>query len=37
MKIPITMCHGISTNHKKPLTAGHFDCLMKIASDLGFE
>jgi peptidoglycan/xylan/chitin deacetylase (PgdA/CDA1 family) len=37
MKIPITMCHGISTNHKKPLTAEHFDCLMKIASDLGFE
>ena len=37
MKIPITMCHGIATNHKKPLGEEHFDRLMKIASDLGFE
>jgi len=37
MKIPITMCHGILTNHKKPLTPEHFDRLMRIASDLGFE
>ena len=36
MKIPITMCHGISPAHKKPLTSEHFDGLMKIACDMGF-
>ena len=42
MRIPITMCHGIRptagnapTSH--PLPADHFDRLMKIAADMGFE
>ena len=40
MRIPITMCHGIrpagtaTTPH--PLSAEHFDGLMKIAADMGF-
>jgi len=33
MKIPITMCHGITTC----LTVERFDCLMGIAAELGFE
>ena len=40
MRIPITMCHGIrpagSALAPNPLTADHFDRLMKIASDMGF-
>ena len=37
MKIPITMCHGIRTEHEKPLSAEHLDRLMRIASELRFE
>ena len=41
MRIPITMCHGIrptgSGTIPNPLPAAHFDRLMKIASDMGFE
>ena len=38
MRIPITMCHGIQPNPAdKPLTAEHFDRLMKIAADLQFQ
>ena len=40
MRIPITMCHGIrptgSATAPHPLTAEHFDRLMKIAADMGF-
>lgn len=35
-RIPITMCHGIRTQGDKPLTAVHFDRLMRIASEMGF-
>ena len=31
------MCHGIAPEGEKPLTVEHFDSLMKIAADLGFE
>lgn len=41
MRIPITMCHGIRTTTSEalpnPLSAEHFDSLMKIAADMGFE
>jgi len=37
MKIPITMCHGIRTDHQKPLSAEHLDRLVRIASELLFE
>ena len=37
MRIPITMCHGISLKGGKPLTQEHFDSLMSIAAELGFE
>lgn len=38
VKIPITMCHGIDTKKAKaPLTAKHFERLIKVAADLGFE
>ena len=41
MKIPITMCHGIRDTGTgtlpNPLPASHFDRLMKIAADMGFE
>ena len=42
MRIPITMCHGIrptagSATIPHPLPADHFDRLMKIAADMGFE
>ena len=37
MRIPITMCHGVTSGGGKPLTAEHLDRLLKIASDLGFE
>lgn len=36
MKIPITMCHGISPVHKKPLTPEHFDRLVGIAREMAF-
>jgi peptidoglycan/xylan/chitin deacetylase (PgdA/CDA1 family) len=32
------MCHGVSPNHSdKPLTAEHFDTLLRVVADLGFE
>ena len=37
MRIPITMCHGIRTDHEKPLSVEHFDQLISIASEMGFE
>lgn len=37
MRIPITMCHGITTQGDQPLTPEHFDSLVQIASELGFE
>ena len=37
MRIPITMCHGITEKGDKPLTVERFDSLMKIAHRLGFE
>ena len=38
MRIPITMCHGNQpTPEDKPLTAEHFDRLMKIAAELQFQ
>ena len=37
MRIPITMCHGISEGGDKPLTADHLDRLMGIAAELGFQ
>ena len=37
MRIPITMCHGIRVEHEKPLSAEHFDQLVAIASEMGFE
>jgi peptidoglycan/xylan/chitin deacetylase (PgdA/CDA1 family) len=38
-RIPITMCHGLTEDDGKsefPLTADHFDQLIRIARDLGF-
>ena len=40
MRIPITICHGITapdTDHDKPLTVEHMDRLMRIASEMGFQ
>ncbi len=40
MKIPITMCHGIqptATSPRHPLPAEHFDLLMSIAAEMGFQ
>lgn len=37
MRIPITMCHGIRVEHEKPLGVEHFDGLVAIASEMGFE
>ena len=37
MRIPITMCHGISDGGEYPLTEEHFDCLVGVARELGFE
>ncbi|MBM3926219.1 MAG: hypothetical protein FJ320_09615 [SAR202 cluster bacterium] len=42
MKIPVTMCHGIRPtpgggNTPHPLSAQHFDALMRIAADMGFQ
>lgn len=37
-RIPITMCHGIDeAKQRAPLTADHFERLIKVAADLGFE
>ncbi|MBM3934620.1 MAG: polysaccharide deacetylase family protein [SAR202 cluster bacterium] len=36
MRIPITMCHGIRSIDKNPMTAEHFDKLISIARELGF-
>ena len=36
MRIPITMCHGISEGGDRPLTVDHLDRLMAIAAELGF-
>ena len=36
-RIPVTMCHGITTGGGKPLTVEHFDCLMELAATLGFQ
>ena len=37
MRIPITMCHGISDGEDYSLSVAHLDCLMAIAAELGFE
>lgn len=37
MRIPITMCHGISEAGDNPLTVERFDALMKIAAELRFQ
>src|SRR5262245_14408345 len=39
MKIPITMCHGVERkpSEKCPLTAEHFEQLMKIVHEMGFQ
>ena len=37
MRIPITMCHGISDTGEYPLTRSHFDNLICIARELGFK
>lgn len=37
MRIPITMCHGISDGGNFPLTADHFDSLIRVAREMGFE
>ncbi len=37
MRIPITMCHGIWPDHEKPLTQEHLDCLIGVASGMGFQ
>ena len=37
MRIPITMCHGITTEGDQALTVDHLDRLMHIAADLGFQ
>ena len=37
VRIPITMCHGIRHDGDYPLTADHFESLVKIAAELNFE
>ncbi|MBI2191578.1 MAG: polysaccharide deacetylase family protein [Planctomycetes bacterium] len=37
MRIPITMCHGVRSDGKLPLPVEHFDRLIRVASELGFE
>ncbi len=37
MRMPITMCHGISEGGDRPLTVDHLDRLMGIAAELGFQ
>ena len=36
MRIPITMCHGISDSGDHPLSEGHFNTLLQIARELEF-
>ena len=36
-RIPITMCHGTGTGAQFPLNRDHFDGLVAIARELGFE
>ena len=36
MRIPITMCHGISDGGDHPLSESHFNTLIAIAAELGF-
>ncbi|NKB72612.1 MAG: polysaccharide deacetylase family protein [Candidatus Latescibacteria bacterium] len=36
MRIPITMCHGISDGGDYPLAENHFAALIAIAAELGF-
>jgi peptidoglycan/xylan/chitin deacetylase (PgdA/CDA1 family) len=36
MRIPITMCHGISLRHRLPLTPERFDALIRIPHEMGF-
>ncbi len=36
MKIPITMCHGISPSGDYPLSTEHFAELVGIAGEMGF-
>ena len=36
-RIPITMCHGISPGGNCPLTEDHFDALVRIPREMGFE
>jgi peptidoglycan/xylan/chitin deacetylase (PgdA/CDA1 family) len=36
MRIPITMCHGISEGGEYPLTESHLDSLAGIAREMGF-
>ena len=37
MRIPITMFHGLTTEGEKPVDQAHFDNLVRIARELGFE
>jgi len=37
MRIPITMCHGISEKGDTPLTPERWQTFMSIASEMGFE
>ena len=37
MRIPITMCHGVSVDRQPPLDAEHFEGYFRIASEMGFE
>ncbi|MDP6776619.1 MAG: hypothetical protein QGI83_07640, partial [Candidatus Latescibacteria bacterium] len=36
-RIPITMCHGINPKGNYPLTEDHFDALVRVAREMGFE
>jgi len=36
LRIPITMCHGISVKGDKPLTPERFDALIRVAADMNF-
>ena len=37
VRIPITMCHGVSEKGDAPLTPERWQKFMSIASQLGFE
>ena len=36
MRIPVTMCHGVSDQGEYPLSADHFNALVQIAADMKF-